>query len=443
MSGDDWTEEDRLQEAKAIRRMERDWEPSREPGSERALRLVTTDLTTELPPPAHVIDRLVPRGVVTLLGAHGGAGKSVLALTLAAHVATGRTWAGLGIDQGHAVFCSLEDPGALVNFRLRRIAEAYGLDPDTIAANLSILDGSDADAALAGEQREEGVNRLTFTAASQDLWQLASGSSLIVVDNASDAADFNENDRRLVRRFVRMLAQMARENDAGLILLAHIDKAAARSGSSGNTYSGSTAWHNSARSRIALLDTDGNIELRQEKANLGRPADPIRLHWSEHGVLMPMGSAHAFAQTRDDADAVLAALKAAWAAGVDVSAARTGPTTTQAVLGTFDEMPRHLRGPAGRSAFWSALGKLQNAGKVQQAEILTGQRKRKTVLVDPVCASSEGRESARANPPHPLCAYSAHEGARVCAGSAPIQAEELAQIGAAEYRAAKNGEPTG
>src|SRR5690606_6765955 len=138
------------------------------------------------------------------------------------------------------------------------------------------------------------------------------------------------------------------ENDAGLILLAHVDKLAARNGSSGNSYSGSTAWHNSARSRLALVDLDGTIECRQEKANFGKPADPIRLHWNEHGVLMPAGSAGAFAQARDDAEAVLGALRAAWAAGVDVGAARQGPATTQSLLATFDELPNHLRGASGR-----------------------------------------------------------------------------------------------
>lgn len=395
------------------------------------LRLVAVDLHTDHPPPAHVIDRLVPRGVVTLLGAHGGAGKSVLALTLAAHVATGRTWAGHGIDHGRALFVSLEDPGTLVNFRLRKIADAYGLDQDTIAANLSILDGSDTDAALAGETREDGVTRLGHTSAMGELRQAAKGSSLIVVDNASDAADFNENDRRMVRGFVRRLAQVARENDAGLILLAHIDKLAARNGAQGNTYSGSTAWHNSARSRLALVNSEGAVELWQEKAQFGSLVEPIRLHWSEHGVLLPLASAAAHTQKQDDAGHVLAALRAAWAAGVDVSAARTGPTTTQHVLSTFDELAKHLRGAPGRLAFWSALGKLQASGKVTKVEIVTGARNRKTVLVAGDCVGPVGSESACVISPHPYGDISRHEGAGVCVGSAWVPNGEPTQTNAA------------
>lgn len=78
--------------------------------------------------------------------------------------------------------------------------------------NVLILDGSDADAALVGEVRENGVSRLGFNVAAESLRTAAKGCSLIVVDNASDAYDANENDRRLVRGFVRLLAQIAREN---------------------------------------------------------------------------------------------------------------------------------------------------------------------------------------------------------------------------------------
>lgn len=407
----------------------------------RTLRLVPTDLHADHTPPAHVIDRLVPRGVVTLLGAHGGAGKSVLALTLAAHVATGRTWAGFGIDQGRALIVSLEDPGTLVNFRLRRITDAYSLDPDAVAANVAILDGSAGDGALVGEVNDHGTARLAQTAALEELREAAAGAALIVLDNASDAFDANENHRRMVRGFVRLLAQIARENDAGLILLAHIDKAAARTNSQGNSYSGSTAWHNSARSRLALVDADGAVELRQEKANFGRPADPILLHWSEHGVLLHTGGATAATQRQDDAEAVMVALRAAWAAGIDVGAARVGSVTAQHTLATFDELPNYLRGPKGRMAFWSALGKLQARGTLEVREIVTSQRKRKTVLASPGCAEYEGLDSARANPPHPLALSGARKGARDCAEHAPNEDDDSAQIGAAAaYRSAKDGE---
>ena len=48
-------------------------------------------LDAELQPPVFAMEPLMPRGHVTLLGGHGGAGKSVLALTIAATLLPGAT----------------------------------------------------------------------------------------------------------------------------------------------------------------------------------------------------------------------------------------------------------------------------------------------------------------------------------------------------------------
>lgn len=400
--------------------------------------------TATLPAPPFVIERLIPRRVVTLLGGHGGAGKSILGLTLCAHVAAGaHAWAGYRLEDGHALYVSLEDPADVVRYRLRHIAEAYGLDMDKIARRLIAVDGTNGDPVLAFEQSDMGVRRLLFSSTMEEIEERAAGARLVVIDNASDAYDGNENDRRMVRAFVRRLAGIARQEDAGLILLAHIDKAAARYGSNGNTFSGSTAWHNSARSRLALVEDNGTITLVPEKLNLGKPAAPIALQWSENGVLLPVARTTADAGT-GDAEHVLAAMRAARAADVDVGSARTGPATAQTVLATFDELPAHLRGTRGRAAFWSAIGKLQGAGKVVAQEIVTAQRKRKKVLSLTDCASSacanSPDEGVRANPPHPYALNSAHEGAQVCVGLRQFDDSEPAQTGAAAYLMAKGGE---
>ena len=114
-----------------------------------------------------------------------------------------------------------------------------------------MLDGTGADGTLARETVAPGVRVFGPTRLYDEFRHAAAGATLIVVDNASDAYDGNENERRTVRQFVQLLAQIARENEAGVLLLAHIDKAAARDGGKRNSYSGSTAWHNSARSRFA------------------------------------------------------------------------------------------------------------------------------------------------------------------------------------------------
>ncbi len=339
-------------------------------------------MTAPTPAPPFVIRDLIPRREVTLLGGHGGAGKSILGLTLCAYVAGGaHTWAGFAVADGHALFVSLEDPGAVVRFRLRRILEACTLDPEKIGRRLHVLDGTGGDAALASELNDAGVRRLGFTAAMGEVAAAATGKTLIVIDGASDAFDGDENSRRQVRAFLRELARIAREADAGLILLAHIDKAAARFGANGNSYSGSSQWHNSVRARLALVANDGTVELVPEKLQHAKMAEPVPLIWTDSGVLIPTDrrAAQAEAEARDatlaaeDAEHVLDAIRRAHLAGVSVSVARTGNYSAKHCLATFD-IPRELSaGKADR--FWRALDLLLAERRIVVEDYITDWRK--------------------------------------------------------------------
>ncbi len=342
-----------------------------------------SDLMSAWPvPPQFVFDPIIPRGHATLLGAHGGAGKSSLALILCAHAVCGRSWAGFTVEQCGAVFVSLEDPGSLMRYRLRKIVEAYALDPATVTAGLRILDASDSDAALMAEVNDFGMRRLIDTQSMNAVSTAVAGAGLIVIDNASDAFDGDENNRRQVRTFVRRLTQVARANNAGLLLLAHIDKHAARNGASGNAYSGSTAWHNSVRSRLALTLTEcGTIELVQEKLNLGRRADPVRLVWSMDGVLNPMPTGgNADGETaRDDAEAVIATLRLAADAGIRVPTAVAGPHTACHALEQLPELDRRFRTKDGRRRVLAALVRLAREDRITRGTFRTAQRNTREV----------------------------------------------------------------
>lgn len=337
-----------------------------------------------VPVPEFVVEPLIPRGTATLLGAHGGAGKSTLALTWCAHVAAGINWAGLNVEHGHALFVSLEDPGPVVLYRLQKIVREYGIDWVELTGRLRVLDGTDVDAALMTEINDHGNRILAATPIMAEVEQAAEGAQLIVVDNASDGFDANENDRRQVRQFVRRLAQIAKANGAGLVLLAHVDKVAAKFGSRGNSYSGSTAWHNSARSRLALTEDEdsGLIVLAQEKLNLGRRADPLHLAWSDGGVLIPVEvnpeaqEQAAQQQADEDAVAVLEVLRLAVAAGLNVPTARTGQRTTWHALCELPEMPDHLRdSKAGKARVQAALTALERKRQIIREPYQTAHRK--------------------------------------------------------------------
>lgn len=240
-------------------------------------------LTHPSPPSRFVWDGYCPRGVVTLLGAHGGTGKSTIALMLAAAVATGRELFGIATDAAPVVFASFEDGAHIVRHRLAHICQCWGINPVELAG-LHIVDGTANPELFACDGRGPG----SVTPAYGELLALVkqTGAGLAIVDNASDAYGGDEIQRRQVRAFMRALAVIAREGDAAVMLLAHVDKGTSRKERSDTEgYSGSTAWHNSARSRIFMSRDDGGLlTLAHQKSNLAKLRDPLTLEWPAGGL---------------------------------------------------------------------------------------------------------------------------------------------------------------
>lgn len=238
--------------------------------------------------PRYVWRGLVPAGFVTLLGAHGGTGKSTVALMLGVSVALGRPLFGIPTEPGNVVFFSGEDGAQLLRHRLHHACKCMGVDIRELQDRLHIIDATDdpvlfAEVTTAG--RREGVTTATFDALARLVRER--DVRLLVIDNASDTFDASEIDRARVRGFMRALSTLARERDAGLLLLAHVDKGTSRGDRLQNSeaYSGSTAWHNSARSRLFMgRDKDGGLTLEHQKNNLGNRIDPLTLVWPTGGI---------------------------------------------------------------------------------------------------------------------------------------------------------------
>ncbi len=272
-------------------------------------------LTNPAPPPAFVWDDYLPRGVVALWGAHGGTGKSTCALMLAVSVVTGRPLFGVGTSPAPAVFVSLEDGANIVRHRLAGICRAWGIDPLSLAERLHIVDGTENPELFAADSRSAGE----VTPSYVELFRLVENThaGLVVVDNASDSFGGDEINRRQVRGFMRALGQVARLTDCAVCLLAHVDKTTSRNkkAEGGEGYSGSTAWHNSARSRLFMTrGDDGLLTLEHQKSNLGKRREPITLAWPDGGLPMLSNDAYNFdglnarAQGRADDTAAAALL---------------------------------------------------------------------------------------------------------------------------------------
>ena len=368
--------------------------------SQKLILVDVSEVMVTLPEkPRFVIDPWLPRRHPTLLGGHGGMGKSNIALVLAAHVATGDTFAGMRVEQGKALFVSLEDEGSLVKYRLRRIIEEYDLNEFVVLENLELLDGTEGYAALMAT-KGDGQNAPTeLTAAYHQIREHAKGKALVVIDNASDAFDANENVRRLVRSFIRSLGAIARENDSSVMLLAHIDKSAARNGSSGNSYSGSTAWHNSSRSRLALLDNNGQRVIEHEKLNVGKKAPPLPITITNEGVPIPMiqlGGANDFTEGQDKRDLVKTFL-AAEQAGLTIPARVTpGNGSAMSALAVLEEYPAKYEASShGRKQASKLLTAMKREGMLIEEEYRNKYRQecKKLLLAEnlkaSICASTQ------------------------------------------------------
>ena len=244
------------------------------------------------PPPAFIWDGFVPRGFVTLLSGHGGSGKSVLALQLAVAVAMGIPLLGVRTEPGRVLVFSGEDAGALLRHRLAAICRALDVNPRALAERLMVLDATETP--VLGEEaldRETGRRFIAPTPVYGRLREIVTAwqPTLVIVDNASDAYEGNENERSMVRGFVRSLAVLSRQSTShpAILLLTHTPKQAV--GGRGESYSGSTAWHNSARARLSLTptkDDDTRLVLSLDKMNLAPLCrEQLRLVRAQGGVL--------------------------------------------------------------------------------------------------------------------------------------------------------------
>lgn len=247
------------------------------------------DLAHSVPPaPLFAWEGIVPLEHVTLLGAHGGAGKSMLMLMLAVCTALGRPLFNIPTRQGKVAFFSAEDGANLLRHRLHIVCRCMGVRIQDLEGKLFLLDAAEQDPTLFAEVAAAGRREGRTTPAYDALREFlrARSISLLIVDNASDVFDANEIERAKVRAFIRSLARLAREGKAAVILLAHVDKGTSRQErTSTEGYSGSTAWHNSARSRLFMrTESDGALVLEHQKNNLGPKHAPLRLIWPADSI---------------------------------------------------------------------------------------------------------------------------------------------------------------
>lgn len=336
------------------------------------------NLATNPPkPPIFVVPELVPAGAVTLLGAHGGTGKSLLALECAVCLAMGLEFLGREMAPRRVLFYSAEDPAEVIRWRLLRICRNRGIDPADLAPNLRVIDATESDPTLYAELYDAGIRRGTTTSNYERLRLTVSkfGAGLVVIDNASDCYDGDENNRPRVRAFIRVLAAMVKPTVGAVLLIAHVDKTSARGFGGSESYSGSTAWHNSVRSRLFLGREKGDdaLVLKHEKSNHGRMAEPIRLEWTEDGLLVPADPVTSTAGLigSEERSAVMALISEYYGRGEYLPTSQGAPNNAFKVLSGDQGFPARL----DRIAFYQIIRDAERSGLLVRERFKTDGRK--------------------------------------------------------------------
>lgn len=250
-----------------------------------------------------IVDGWLPRGRVALIAGKGGAGKSRLALQLAAGIVGDvPDWLpdvalpiAPDVRGATVVLATYEDAPELLADRadrLKRGITATGRHRWPALADLTDLHVID----LAREGPiwgpPKGVHVATRAALLPTGDRLREhcetvGARLLILDPLAAAFGANENDRSAVREFLSAMDGWARDADCAVLIVAHPPKNSA-------TFSGSTDWVNGVRTAWSLARPDGDptapaddraYDLLLAKANYARAGLTVTLlaDWSRGG----------------------------------------------------------------------------------------------------------------------------------------------------------------
>lgn len=248
----------------------------------------TFDSLIKVEPPLRqwIIQDWLPARNASFFTGVGGSGKSIIAMQLAAAVASGVDWLGLPVITAMptiAILC--EDSAEEIHRRAFAIGglPEYRLAPDSVTAApfkaefISRL-GKNNTLGIVQDSIRPGV---FFTELEKILDRYKGRPKLLILDTITDVFKGNENDRIAVNQFVKeVLGRLVLKHDCAILSIGHPPKDSAKE------YSGSTGWDTAHRQRIFLkyhenVNLPDHRILERSKANYARKGERLFLQYRE------------------------------------------------------------------------------------------------------------------------------------------------------------------
>jgi len=230
-----------------------------------------------------MVENCFLRGTVALVSGDGGIGKSLLMQQLCTSAVLGRSWLGMSLTAGRALYLACEDDQDELWRRQVAINKALDVEmADVGDAGLALKPRVGQDNAIMRFERDGWKMKETGLWRSIARYCRDNGVQYVVMDPASHLFDGNAREERQVIDFIAMLRRLAMLLQGVVIITKHPSMSGRAQGTG---MGGSTQWEDAVRTRLYLRrDKNKNLSLTGMKANYGPRLEEIPLVW-RRGVI--------------------------------------------------------------------------------------------------------------------------------------------------------------
>lgn len=223
----------------------------------------------EIPPKPWIVHGLLCRGVVSVLAAEGGSGKTGLTVALAAHIAKGENFSTWNVvEPVRVLVMNGEDSRDELQARMHGVCSTFGYEPAAMAEKVQLVPAHEwriADGRN-GIVRENEVRMLADYCAQEQI-------GVIVVDPLRLTHDSEENDNGAMAVIMRAFGALARRANAAVLLVHHAGKARGKLAGDAGASRGASAVVDHSRITVTLVNAqDGDDE------RFGVPREELELY---------------------------------------------------------------------------------------------------------------------------------------------------------------------